>query len=308
MFDASSVFNIKFTEFMKWNFLKNCVFCVLLLTQFPVLAVDLSGKGGHVSSFPTRARGKKFNQLLQVREEIREINAEIHRRLDAILLSENAMERGLQALKLTEYLKYAYDDYKLSQQLDKMDDLAREGRTSTRLRLAAFWVLGEHSIPNTSIRSLLKFIAVVDRNPKITKEAKKTLNKLKAAYSQTGRKFSDLLAYSHESDNVREAIALLWVAIYENERERSSRLLKWLSNDDPNRRQIGLLIFEEMKRRGGGMVGSRAVKNEVLRLRKEIITAAENNSSDFDMLSSFLESEACDGHLFGHGPVMPRIH
>ena len=294
---------------MKLNCLKYCILFVPFLTQFPVLAVDISGKGGSSSLSSGRARGKKFNQLLQMQEKIREINIEIHNLMDAILSSENAEERSFQALNLIRYLRYVFDEYKLSQKLEKIEDIAGNEKVSTRVRLAALGVLGEHSIPSTLTRFSLEVIAL-DKNPKITKEAKTTLNKLKAAYSKTGRKFSDLLAYSHESDNVKEGIALLWVAIYGEELSESSRLLKWFSNDDPHKKQIGLLIFEEVKRKDR-MIINRDVKNAALRLKKE----AERRGAATDSLkkialnssSSFSDSEAC-GHFFGHGPVVPRVH
>ena len=303
---------------MKINYLKYGVLFVFLLTQNPAFAQDppgnenTVGSGSALSSPPRRVRGKRLNQLLEMQEKIREINGEIHSRLDAVLFSENAEERSVQALNLIKYLRYAYGDYGLSQKLEKMDDLAKNEKEPTDFRRTALEILGEHSIPNTLTRSSLEFMAMTDEDPILVKDTKETLSKLKIAQSQTGRKFSDLLAYSHESDNVKEAIALLWIAIYKDDPAESLRLLKWLSNDDPNKRQIGLLIAEEMERRGGMMTSSRAVKNKIRQLKRDAAEAAETAATSTDSLtlvppsSAFQDSDCNSHHFLGHGPVVPR--
>ena len=297
---------------MKINYLKYGVLFVFLLTQNPAFAQDppgsenAVGSGSALSSPPRRVRGKRLNQLLEMQEKIREINGEIHSRLDAVLFSENAEERSVQALNLTKYLRYAYDDYALSHKLERMDDLAKNEKEPTDFRRTALEILGEHTIPNTLTRASLEFMAVVEDDPMLAKDTKETLSKLKIIQSQTGRKFSELLAYSHESDNVKEAIALLWVAIYEDEPEDSPRLLKWLSNDDPHKRDIGLLIAEEMGRRGGGMARSRAVKNKIRQLKREAAATETDSLTLVPPSSAFQDSDCNNHHFLGHGPVVPR--
>lgn len=288
---------------MKRNCLKYGALIVFLLTQNSTLAHDTPERGKVVSSPKIRVRGKRLNQLSELQMKVREMNREFHSLMDDILSNESAMERTFLASRLTGVLRAAYTNDQLKKRLDEMEDLVRNEMEPTNFRRMALDVLGEYSIPNSLIRSLLEFVAGDGEDP-LAKDAKETLSKLKAAQAQTGQKLSDLLAYSRESGNIREAVAFIWIAIYEDEQEGDSRLLKWFSNDELHKKQIGLLIAEELERRGE--TNSRSVRNAIRRLRKQ---AKEEQQASLALTAKpfFMGSEGCDSNHFNHGAIPPRV-